>query len=173
VLSVLVTLVPTPASAFQTSSSESSQVKAAFLYNFAQFIEWPSQAFADRDMPFTMCLIGDSFDGMLDKTVEGETLDGRKIAVRRISHTDSLRTCHLVYVGRLEARRSMEVIAAAAGMPLLTVGDSEDFINLGGIIRFTESGNRVRFEINPDAAERAALRVSSRLLKLADIARPR
>jgi hypothetical protein len=171
-LSLVFSFGQTPAAAFQTSPAE-SQVKATFLYNFAQFIEWPSQAFTDRNTPFTMCLTGDSLGGMLEKTVEGETLSGRRITVRRLNPSDSLRACHLVYVGKLEARRSMEVIAAADGMPLLTVGDAEDFINLGGMIRFTEVGNRVRFEINPDPAERVALRVSSRLLKLADIARPR
>jgi YfiR/HmsC-like len=155
------------------------QVKAAFLYNFAQFIQWPNQAFPDRDTPFTMCPTGDPFEGILEKTIEGETLNGRRIVVRRLTPSDNLRGCHLIYIGRLESRRSAEVIKAADqifaadGVPILTVGDSEDFINRGGMIRFIEAGDRVRFEINPDAAERVSLRVSSRLLRLADIVRPR
>jgi len=171
-ISVFPMLLPAAAFALQTPSVE-AQVKAAFLFNFAQFIQWPRQAFAGPEMPFTMCITGDSFDGVLEKTVEGETLNGRRIAVRRLGASDIPKDCHLVYVGRLEARRSAEVITAASGMPVLTVGDSEDFINDGGMIRFMEVGHRVRFEINPDAADRASLRVSSRLLRLADIARPR
>jgi len=165
-------LVATSVSARQAAQSP-AQVRAAFLYNFAQFIEWPSQAFASSDTPFTICVTGDSFDGALNKTVDGEMIGGRRIAVRRMDTSDNVRGCHLVYVGRLEAHRSTDVINAAGDMPVLTVGDSENFIDAGGMIRFTEAGPRIRFEINPDAAEKASLRVSSRLLQLADIARPR
>jgi len=164
---------------FAQAPSVEGQVKAAFLSNFAQFIQWPNQAFPDRETPFTMCVTGDPFEGVLEKTIEGETLNGRRILVRRVTPSDNLRGCHLIYIGRLESRRSAEVITAAdhifaaEGIPILTVGDAEDFISIGGIIRFIEVGDRVRFEINPDAAERVSLRVSSRLLRLADIVRPR
>jgi uncharacterized protein DUF4154 len=164
---------------FAQAPSVEGQVKAAFLYNFAQFIQWPNQAFPDRDTPFTMCVTGDPFEGILEKTIEGETLNDRRMLVRRVAPSDNLRGCHLIYIGRLESRRSAEVIKAADhifaadGIPILTVGDAEDFIGIGGMIRFTGVGQRVRFEINPDAAERVSLRLSSRLLRLADIVRPR
>jgi hypothetical protein len=168
-------LLGTSASARQAPSNPSveAQVKAAFLFNFAQFVQWPGGAFPDPDSPFTMCVIGDSVEGPLEKTIEGETLNGRRIVMRRPATPENIRACHLIYVARGEARRSMEIIVAASGVPILTVGDSEEFINEGGMIRFTEAGRRIRFEINPDAAESASLRVSSRLLRLADIARPR
>lgn len=178
VISMFIARLEAPTLIGQTTSVE-GQVKAAFLFKFAQFIQWPNQAFADRDTPFTMCVMGDPFEGALEKTVDHETLNARPIAVRRLGASDSLRGCHVVYVGKLEARRSTEIIGTAnqvfatEGMPILTVGDSDDFINAGGIIRFTELGQRVRFEINPDAGERVALRISSRLLRVADIARPR
>jgi len=178
IISIFIARLEGPALKAQTTSIE-GQVKAAFLFKFAQFIQWPSHAFADREMPFTMCAMGDPFEGALEKTVEQEMLNGRRIAVRRLSAPDNIRGCHVVYIGRLEARRSMEIIAvvnqayASESMPILTVGDSDDFINAGGMIRFTEVGQRVRFEINPDAAERVSLRISSRLLRVADIARPR
>jgi len=162
----------------QTPSVE-GQVKAGFLYNFAQFIQWPSQARSDRQMPFTMCVTGDPFEGVLEKRVERQTLNGRRIAVRRLGASDNLHGCHLLYVGKLEAKHTTEFLGAASrtfatdGLPILTVGDSEDFINVGGMIRFTEAGNRVRFEINPDAAERVSLRLSANLLRVADIVRPR
>jgi hypothetical protein len=171
-ISICALLMEISALGRQTPSVE-AQVKAAFLFNFAQFIDWPSQALPDRAMPFTMCITGDPFDGALDKTIEGEMLNGHPIAIRRINQTDNVRGCQLIYVGKAEAKRSLEFITAANGNPILTVGDSEDFINAGGMIRFTEVAHRVRFEINPDAAERVSLRVSSRLLRLADIVRPR
>ncbi|HYR85877.1 MAG TPA: YfiR family protein [Terriglobia bacterium] len=149
------------------------QVKAAFLYNFAQFVEWPSQAFSSPSDPFTFCLVGDPFEGALEKTLQGETLGGRPLAARRIGAPEDVRGCQLVYVGLSEVRRSAEIINAAANAPILMVGETEEFINAGGMIRFTQSGQRIRFEINPDAAERASLKVSSRLLRLADIVRPR
>jgi hypothetical protein len=155
-----------------------NQVKATFLYNFAQFIEWPSKAFATPESAFTMCVTGDPIERALKNTVEKQKIDGRPFIVRRLAPSDNLRGCHLVYVGRMEARRSMEIIAeasrifAADGLPILTVADSADFINIGGMIRFTESRGRVRFQINPDAAERVSLRVSSRLLRVADVVRP-
>jgi hypothetical protein len=158
--------------AFQTPATE-DQVKATFLFNFAQFIKWPRRAFTGRYVPFTMCTTGDSLLGVLEKTVEGQKLNGRRIAVRRLGATDSLRNCQLIYVGRPEAQRSAGIITAADRLAVLTVGDSDDFINVGGMIRFTEVERRVRFEINPDAAARVSLQVSSRLLRLADITRPR
>jgi preprotein translocase subunit Sec61beta len=79
----------------------------------------------------------------------------------------------MLYIALSESRRSTEIITAARNLPILTVGEPEDFINAGGMIRFTESGHRIKFQINPDAAERASLKVSSRLLRLADIVRPR
>jgi len=177
VISIGILLAGTPTFISQAPSVE-GQVKAGFLFNFAQFIQWPTQAFPDREMPFTMCVTGDPFEGALEKTVERETLNGRRIAVRRLDSADNLHGCHLLYVGKLEAKRA-EFLGAATrifateGLPILTVGDSEDFINIGGMIRFTEGGNRVRFEINPDAAERVSLRLSANLLRVADIVRPR
>jgi YfiR/HmsC-like len=178
IISIGILLAGTSTFMSQTPSVE-GQVKAGFLYNFAQFIQWPSHAFADREMPFTMCVTGDAFEGILEKTVERETLNGRRIAVRRLGAPDNLHGCHLLYVGKLEAKRTTEFLGAASrtfateGLPILTVGDSEDFINVGGMIRFTEAGNRVRFEINPEAAERVSLRLSANLLRVADIVRPR
>ena len=171
VLSICVMLVGARTSMLQGPSTE-SQVKAAFLYNFAKFIEWPSQVFPRRDSGFTICLAGDPFEGALDKTVEGENLDNRPLVVRRIAPGEDMRGCQIVYVAP-NTQRLAEIVNAAGAAPILTVGETEEFINNGGIIRFTETGHRVHFQINPDAAERVSLKVSSRLLRLADIVRPR
>ncbi len=156
----------------QPASAE-YQVKAAFLYNFAKFVEWPPQAFPSPDSPFTICLAGDPFEGALDRTVQGELLDRRPLMVRRIIPAEDLRGCQMIYLAPNENRRSAEIIDAAVNSPILTVGETDSFINEGGIIRFVRSGGRIHFQINPDAAERASLRVSARLLRLADIVRPR
>ena len=145
-------------------------VKAAFLYNFAKFVEWPAQAFPNADSPFTICLASDPFGGTLDKIVQGESLEGRPLVVRRISPTD-VNGCQIVYVGAARGRAAEETIKAAENQPILTVGESENFISTGGIIRFIRSGGHVHFQINPDAATRVSLKVSSKLLRLAEIVR--
>jgi len=147
------------------------EVKAAFLYNFAKFIEWPSQAFPGGEPAFTICVIGDPFEGALDRAVQGEVLDGRPLTVRHITSVEGVRRCQMIYIAASETQLS--VLTAAANAPILTVGETEDFINEGGMIRFTKTAGRIRFQINPDAADRASLKVSSRLLRLADIVHPR
>ncbi len=155
----------------QTQAS-ASDVKAAFLYNFTKFIDWPPQAFVGANSPFFICVAGDPFDGALDRLVQGEVLDGRPLMVRHIKTREEARGCHIVYVPQDEAGLDVEMINAAGHEPVLTVGESPGFINEGGMMRFVNSGGRIRFEINPDAAQRASLKVSSRLLRLAEIVRP-
>jgi hypothetical protein len=162
-----------PPAAPQTVSSE-YEVKAAFLYNFARFVDWPSQAFpGEENSPFTLCLAGDPFEGALDKILQGETLDRRPLTVRRMSADNDIHGCHILYVGPSEARRVPEILNNLGNAPILTVGETDDFIDNGGIVRFVKTGSRIHFQINPDAAQSASLKVSSRLLHLADIVRPR
>ena|SRR5439155_11603338 len=146
-------------------------VKAAFLYNFAKFTEWPARAFPRPDSPFIFCLVGDPFSGAMEKAVQRETFNGRPVVVRRVGRGDDLLGCHVLYVSEPESARASEIVEMIANAPVLTVGETEDFINSGGMIRFTENGNRIRFEINPDAAQKASLHLSSKLLRLADIVR--
>lgn len=149
------------------------QVKAAYLYNFAKFVDWPPTAFLRPDDPFTICLAGDPFGGALDKVIQGEVLNGRKLTIRRIAATDSTAGCQIVYVDPFQDRRYEETNAVPLNSPILTVGETEDFINNGGMIRFIKSGHRIQFQINADAVSRASLKVSSRLLRLAEIVRPK
>ena len=109
----------------------------------------------------------------MEKTIEGETLNGRPLSVRRLAPGESVAGCHALYIATSESKRATEIISSAASNAILTVGESDDFIDNGGMIRFVEYAHRVRFEINPDAAEHAGLHVSSRLLRLADIVHPR
>lgn len=147
-------------------------VKAAFLYNFAKFVEWPAQTFSSSTSSFTICLAGDPFQGALARTIRGETLDGKRLTLRRITGPEDEWGCQILYVAASEGQRSREILAIATGAPILTVGETDNFINDGGIVRFVNVGGRIHFQINPDAAARVSLKVSSRLLRLADIVHP-
>jgi len=143
------------------------QVKAAFLFNFSKFVEWPSDAFMSPGDPVTVCVMGDDpFGESLDSVVQGETVNGRRLKVHRTRSTAELRACHMVFVPRSERRQS-EILSSLRGTGILTVGDGDGFLSDGGIIRFVLDQNRVRFEINLAAAEGNRLKLSSKLLRLA------
>lgn len=136
------------------------QVKAAYLYNFMKFVEWP----AGSGGPLTICVAGrNPFGSVLADTVRGELIEGRPIEIKVILEPEP--GCHAVFVPRTAAVTAY--LRAAQGTPTLTVGESPRFIEQGGIINFFLEGSNVRFQINPSAAERARLRISSRLLQLA------
>ena len=143
------------------------EVKAAFLYNFAKFVEWPEEAFRDSTAPITIGILGKNpFQGELREVIKGKTVQGRKLDVRRVKgHL----TCHILFIASSEKDNLKKILQRLAGSCALTVSDIEDFASRGGIIGFLTEENRVRFEINVDAAERAGLRVSSKLLKLAKV----
>jgi hypothetical protein len=137
------------------------RVKAAYLFNFAKFVEWPRDAAAG---PLVICAAGRNvFGDVLDETLRGETINGRAVVARVILEPDP--GCHIVFVPR--GAMAAAYVRAAQAAPILTVGESPDFIGLGGIANFILEGANVRFEMNPAAADRAGLRISSRLLRLA------
>jgi hypothetical protein len=149
------------------------EVKAAFLFNFAKFVEWPPDAFPDPATPVTICVLGeDPFGQGLDAVVEGETLNGRRLVVRRLRDVLQVRDCHVLFVSRSEKERLPSLMAGLRSGGVLTVGEGDDFLEQGGIIRFILEQNRVRFDINLDAAERGRLKLSSKLLRLARSVNP-
>jgi len=149
------------------------EVKAAFLYNFAKFVDWPPEAFPTPGTPVSLCVLGeDPFGGSLDSVVRGETLNGRHLAVRRVQGAGEARGCQVLFLPRAERGRAAEVLAALRGASVLTVGEESDFLDQGGVIRFVLEQGRVRFEINLDAAERDHLKLSSKLLRLARAVNP-
>lgn len=148
-------------------------VKAAFLYNFAKFVEWPPEAFDAPGSPMTLCIVGkDPFGDVLDTLVRGETLQGRPLVVHRTRDLLEVRDCHVVFLSRSETARQDDVLATVRGAGILTVGEGDSFLRDGGIIRFVLEANRVRFEVNRDAAERNGLKLSSKLLRLARSVQP-
>lgn len=170
-LLLLLCLLSTPATASEQNDSPNEyQIKAAFLFNFAKFVEWPADAFATPQAPFIICVLGeDPFGPLLDATLAGKSMGTHPVALRRIKEHAEARHCHMVFVSSSEIRNYAEVIESVRGTSILLVGDSEGFAALGGMIEFTLEGNHVRFAINPDAAQRARLTLSSKLLMLARI----
>jgi hypothetical protein len=156
----------------QASVAPEYQVKAVFLFNFAQFVEWPPSAFPDSAAPLVICVLGeDPFGPYLDETVRGERVQGHPLAVQRTRHVEEIRNCHILFVGRQEQERLEEILDTLKGRPALTVSDAEGFARRGGIIRFVTDRNRIRLRINLEAARDANLRLSSKLLRPAQIVR--
>ncbi len=147
------------------------QVKAAFLYNFTKFVQWPAEAFAAPQSPLVLCIPGrEPLAGGLD-SVQGNTVQGRELRIRRAIRPDEVKACHVLFVPEAQEAGANELLRASRTLPVLTVGEVEGFAQAGGIVGFVSRDDRIQFEINPDAAARANLRISSQLLRLAIIAR--
>ena len=145
------------------------QVKAAFLFNFVRFVEWPPPGNGVND-PLVIGIFGKNpFGDALDQLVSGKSVNGRPLIVRRISDASGLRSCNLVFFPASDARRFGEVAATLANLTVLTVGESDGFATRGGMINFVVKGGRVLFEANPAAAARSHLKISSKVLQLAMI----
>jgi len=157
----------------QTAISREYEIKAVFLFNFAQFVDWPPEAAASPQAPLIIGVLGDDpFDGYLDDTVRGEKLKNRPFVVQRYSRVEDVDGCQVLFIGNTNPRDLGHILAALKGRSILTVGDTEGFAEDGGIIRFVTEKNRIRFRINVDAAEAAHLVISSKLLRLAEVAAP-
>ena len=145
------------------------EVKAAFLYNFARFVEWPPSAGA-ANQPFIVAVLGDDpFGATLDRTLAGKTLEARPIVVRRLASLDEAVRVHILFVGTSDRAQVARVVRTLSGTHVLTVGEMPGFAELGGMIGFRTERRRVRFDINVAQASRAGLKISSQLLKLARI----
>jgi len=146
------------------------QVKAVFLYNFSQFVEWPTVAFQDERAPFIIGVLGeDPFGADLDAIVRDETVADHPLVVRRYGDAAEIDSCHILFISSSETARVEQVLATLKGRNILTVGDTENFSRLGGIIRFVTERNRIRLRISLNAAVAEQLTISSKLLRLAEI----
>jgi hypothetical protein len=144
------------------------RVKAAFLYNFAKFVDWPEEAFRNAGEPFSVCILGaDPFGRALDEVVAGKAIAGRPLAVRRIPDAHQSAGCHILFVSPSAGKQVLPVLAAAKQCGILTVGEAGSSGSEGMVINFILASGKVRFEINVAAAADQKLRVSSRLLSLA------
>jgi hypothetical protein len=152
----------------RAQAAEEYELKAAFLYNFAKFVDWPPAAFPDPNASFRICVLGkDPFGGSLQDAVGGEEIAGHKLIVVRTNFLPKPAGCQILFISRSERDQTAQILLAVKDSPVLTVGDSPGFLEQGGVINFLLEGTKVRFEINNEAAVRARLTISSKLLQLA------
>jgi len=144
------------------------QLKAAFLFRFTEFVEWPAAAFSTAQSPIRICVLGsDPFRDALDRTVEGQRVHGRNVVPVRMRRIDQVSGCNIVFISRSEANRAADILMRLRGSPVLTVADMDNFLQLGGTINFVTEGGRIRFDISMGSAQRGQLQLSSKLLRLA------
>lgn len=145
-------------------------VKAAFIYNFTQFVEWPDSAFDSKDSPFVIATFGDNpFNGALEVAMNGKSVAGRTIIIKHFDSADSLGPCQLLFAPSTQDSNLKALFDKVDNKPILTVGESDAFMDAGGGIRFFMDGNRIRFEIDPSPLATDGLKVSAKLMKLARI----
>lgn len=158
----------------QGSVPSEYQVKSAFLYNFTKFVEWPAGAFPGASSPFIIGVVGnETFEGALEKMQQGKSVNGRDLVVKRFKQVTDIGSCQVLFVSDSEKDKMAKILERLGKGNTLTVGDNGQFIQRGGMINFVIENKEVHFEINPDAAERAGLKISSRLLGLAKVVRPK
>ena len=157
---------PLPAAA----PSNEYALKSVFLYNFCRFIEWPESAFTAPTDPLVIGIVGqDPFGPLLKEAVAGETYHGRPIQIAHLKGNSDLRRCHLLFVSQSENARLTQILAGVEKQPIVTVGETQDFLGRGGMIALLAEGTRVRLEISPSVIRAARLDVSSKLLRVADL----
>ena len=152
------------------SEMEEYRVKALFLYNFTQFIEWPVEAFKDSSDALTICVLGPNpFDKELERALAGKKVDGHPLTSRTIGEASQASGCQVVFVTGAATKRARILMMERKQQGMLTVGEAPGFASGGGVVNFLVKDGHVRLEINIGAAERERLRISAKLLKLAEI----
>ena len=154
----------------KTKLTREYDLKAAFLFNFTQFVEWPQETFPESGAPIVIGVLGDDpFGKSLDEIVANETVRDRKILVRRCRFLREVATCHVVFISRSEEPHLNDIFEFLDGKSVLTVGDSSEFSRRGGMIGFTVAQNKLQVKINVSVAKAGKLTISSKLLRQAEI----
>jgi|ERR1017187_1678447 hypothetical protein len=154
----------------QRDSVDEYKLKTAMLYSLINFVEWPDSAYSDRQAPIQLCILGrDPFESSLTSTALQETANGRSVFVRHLQNDKEVRGCQVLYISSSERKIAERILSTLTGSSVLTVGETTQFAEHGGMIQFSLEDQRVHFEINLDAASRAGLKISSKLLALAQI----
>ncbi len=157
----------------QSNAAREYKVKAVFLFNFTQFVEWPASAFNSPTSPFVIGILGDDpFGNFIDETVSGEKIGGHQLIVQRYHELKDVKNCHILFINSNDPDRIKEFIATGP-RTILTVSDADNFMKMGGMIRLFTESSKIRLQINPEAAKTADLSISSKLLRVADIFDPK
>jgi hypothetical protein len=157
----------------QSASTAEYQLKAAFVYNFSQFVVWPAGSFSGAQSQIVIAVVGDDpFGGSLEEIVRGQKANNHPLVVQRFRQIEEIKTCHILFVSRSEAGRLNQIVATLRSRNILTVSDIEGFAQHGGMIAFVTENNRIRFKINLGAVKAGNLTISSKLLRVAEIVTP-
>jgi hypothetical protein len=163
-------LIATPKAFSQKEEGAGYPVKLAFLYNFTKFVEWPPESYRAPNAPLLICVVGhDPFSQVLEDELRTRNVGGHPVEVRTLKPNDKLSQCQIVFVPATEKQRAERIVSGLKGSSALTVGETDGFAVQGGMINLTVEANQVHFEVNRLAAERAGLKISSRLLNIAKI----
>ena len=166
-LVIALTVLFLPAGRVGAQEENEYEVKAAYLYNFARFVEWPDNVSPDPNGSLVIAILGrDPFGREIDRFIEGKTVNGRRLVIKRFSSLEAYEQCHILFVSSSERRNLTRILAAVRNSSVLTVSEIDRFAQIGGIINFITIENSIRFEINQAAAERVGLKISYKLLSL-------
>jgi len=147
-----------------------AQLKAAFLLNFPKYVDWPASAFSQPDSPIIVGIFGDDPVAAEFATMSaGKAVDGRPIQLLRVTTPDQCRGCHVLFIHAGEDHKLPEILSAVRGANILTVGESDEFLNQGGMINLARHDRRIQLEVNLDATRQTELKISSKLLALATV----
>ena len=157
-----------PAHAAEGAGMDEHKLKAALVFNFPKFIEWPPDAYGSPGAPIRMCILGT--DPLAEElmALNAKKIGERPLIVTMAREVDAAKSCHIVFIGDSERKNIEAVLNALNGRSILTIGDMDQFVEAGGVIELIEVQDKIRFEVNLAAARRAKLEISSKLLKLAD-----
>lgn len=176
-LGIVVALVgasDAPVSGAADEAPTEYEVKAAFIFKFISFVEWPEESFPEDDTPIRIGILGeDPFGAALDRTIEGKSVRGRTLEAKRSNDVEDLTACHIVFIAQPVPAGISTLTTRLHERHILTIGDTADFAKRGGIINFIEREGKIRFEINAKSAQQAQVRISSQLMSLANVVESR
>jgi YfiR/HmsC-like len=159
-----------PQALSQNDRSAEYTVKLAFLYSITKFVDWPSDSYRDPGASFALCIVGaDPFGRNIEEELQTRTVEGHSIQVKTVRSDDTLSSCHMIFIPVTEEGQAARIVRGLKGSSTLTVGETEGFATLGGIINLTVESSRLHFEVNLLGAERARLKISAKMLALAKI----
>jgi hypothetical protein len=168
---ILAMLICGPNVSAESLQSKEYFIKAAFLYNFIKFVDWPSESFKNDAAPINLCILGDDPFGEALGTIRNKRVKGRRLLIKHVRRVEQIEGAHLLFISTSEKGRVKQILGSLRGAPVLTISEMEGFGQNGGIINFITVDNKIQFEINSEKAQQHKLKISSQLLKLARIVR--
>jgi len=163
-------MTKSPVLTAEEPQASEQQVKAVFLINFPKYVDWPAEVFAETNSPIVIAVPGETkVAEEIQKIISGRAVNGREITLRRVPSGDTSGVCHIVFISAAEQQRSPNLLGKLKGGGVLTVGESDDFLESGGIINLARRDRRIALEVNLTAAENARLKISSKLLNVASV----